>query len=75
MHWEKIIYLWFVSNIVSLPYGLLVARAFFFFLDKINSAVAISGCTHKNDLAHSEINIRTICYSQKYNPAFLTAMR
>lgn len=24
----------------------------------------------KNDLAHSEINIRTICYSQKYNPAF-----
>lgn len=72
---KKITYLWFVSNIVSLPYGLLVARAFFIFLDKINSAVAISGCTHKNDLAHSEINIRTICYSQKYNPAFFTAMR
>lgn len=47
MHWEKIVYLWFVSNIVSLPYGLLVARAFFIFLDKIISAVAISGCTHK----------------------------
>lgn len=62
MYWEKIIYFWFVLNIVLLFYGFLVVRVFFIFFDKINSVVVIFGCIYKNDFVYFEINIRIICY-------------
>lgn len=47
MYWEKIIYFWFVLNIVLLFYGILVVRDFFIFFDKIISVVVIFGCIYK----------------------------